>query len=878
MRLSDKNYCTLSSLSKVFGILLICPMLWFCGAKVSDPQATGTRPPLDSQIEIEELSSNSMGGRLFLTQQQSGYKHKRCGMCHSVVDRGILQPFVEQKTDRINPFTGKPFERIEAICTTCHSSLHLAHPVGIIPNPEKVVLPPEAKGFKGEEDCLTCMSCHDWHPTNNNYKYLRWPVTDEEDLNRFCLNCHTGQGIKGEEMVRESNAQKVFRMTGLANSYLKNSKVEKNDYFKGYQGAIFNLANYTQKQTKKAKSNEIEIAKTGYRKTAMLQIDSAKDNKEKQKTTDYQAQPENPESSLELARDTTALMQERVKRNYETGRAYKREGELNNAIIYFRRAIEAGHDFPQIYCELGEIYVLKGWLDEAKSMFQKAIELAPDFAPVYLGLSRLYKANGEYSQAVEVCKTALKLKPNYSPAYYQLGLLYKQDGKLDKAQQMIMQAIDSSDTPYPAAYYELGLFYKQTDLAKAQELFSLTIQHTEHAGAYYELGEIHKRAGDLSSAMDMFSRAVAAGSSDPRPYYELACLYKQQGLIDEAITAYTQATKTDKNFACAYYQLGVIFLENQQLADATKMLSQATKINPDYYEAYFQLAKAYYQQKKSYRAIKLYEKTIAIKQDYAEAFFELGKCYRQLGKLNDSIANLKQVIALRPKHAQAHYLLGDLYKAKGRKTEAEKEFQLAIKFSQPADAALSESISPLNKMIATNKIVTSLDPENVDAFYDLGTAYMAVGQLKEAVTAYLRVIELKPQHWEAHYNLALAYKIQNNWIEATSAIQNVIRMKPDLIDARHALAEILQYQGRWEQAIQEFKQILSHKPASITYRIAQIYYDQWLANKNRDALVQAKEYFNQALKHNPKNIGARNSLQQIEKILTTEDVRDESSD
>ncbi len=872
MRPADRNIDRLSSLLKIISILLLCPLIWFCSGRLTTPQPAITPHPLNAQSQQQRSTTTSMGERLYLTNQQRGYKHKRCGMCNAVVERGILHGFIEQKTTRINPFTDQPFGRIEAICTTCHTGLHLAHPVGIIPNPQKVVLPPEASGFKGEEDRLTCMSCHDWHPTNKNYKYLRWPVAGEEDLNRFCLHCHTKQGIKDKSPMREANTQKAFKLMSSPNSYFKNPLAEKSEYFKGYRGAIFNLTSYTQKQTQKAKTDEIEIARATHRTIATLQVDRAENDQQRQKPINNRDKAKIQESAQGLTKDYTALMSEKVKRNYETGRTYKQAGELNNAIIYFRRAIELNPESSPIYCELGEIYLLKDWFDEAEAMFQKVIGLVPDFAPAYLGLSRVYKAKGEYSSAAEVCKTALRLKPGYGAAYYQLGLLYKQAGKLNEARQMLVKAINSSDAPYPAAYYELGLLYKQTNLAKAQEMFTQAIKQADHADACYELGLLYKQAGDPAGAAKMFSRAVTAKSNNPGAYYELAASYKQQGLIDKAITAYTQATKVDKRFAAAYYQLGVIFSENQQLPDADKMLSQAIKLNPDYYEAYYQLAKVYYQQKKLYRAIKLYEKVIAINHDYVEAYFELGKCYRQLGKTGKGITNLKRVIALYPEHAQAHYLLGDLYKTKGRAAKAEKEFQLAVKLSQSTADTLAESISPLNKEIVTNRIVTQLDPENVDAFFNLGTAYMAAGQLKDAVTAYRRVIDLKPQHWEAHYNIALAYKIQRKWPAATAALRNVIKIKPDLIDAHYALAEILQAQGQWEQAIQEFQQILSHKPATITYCIARIYYNQWLANQKEDNLLQAREYFSQAVKLNPKNIGAHNSLKQIEKLLTEESL------
>ena len=101
-------------------------------------------------------------------------------------------------------------------------------------------------------------------------------------------------------------------------------------------------------------------------------------------------------------------------------------------------------------------------------------------------------------------------------------------------------------------------------------------------------------------------------------------------------------------------------------------------------------------------------------------------------------------------------------------------------------------------------------------------------------------------------------------------MRQVVELKPDFIDARHTLAEILQAQGQWEQAIQQFQAILPHKPAIINYRMGQLYLKQWSVNRQKKDFRQAKEYFNQALKLNPKNVGARNSLEQIQNLLAEE--------
>jgi tetratricopeptide (TPR) repeat protein len=836
-------------LLEMLSLLLLSLLVLDCGGEtkrlippaVTPPVDTQATSPIQPQAQLAQSAPLTIGEQLFSYNQKRKYKHRRCGMCHLDVERGILHRFIEQETDRINPFTGKPFGRVEAICTTCHTSLHLAHPVGIIPDPKKVTLPPEAIGFKGEEDRLTCMSCHDWHPTNTSYKYLRWQVESAEETGRFCLHCHEEKGLVDRKLVKAFKLRQDIKLMSESDPYFKNPQAERSLYFKSHRGAIFNLTTYVQAQIKRAETEETPMVEGGQRGSPLARLAKAGAKREKQTPTGFRA-------------------------NYESARSYKQQGKLNNAIIHFKKAIELKPDFPPIYFELGEVYLANEWPDEAQAMFQQAINLDPNFSPAYVGLGKVYETQGVYSSAAKVYKTALKLDADYGPAYYQLGLLHKRDGRLDEAQAMFEKAIDAHDTDYAAAYYELGLIYKRDNPPKAEEMFAQAIQKADHAGAYYELGLIYKQQGKHSNAGDMFRQAVAAKADNPGAYYELASIYKREGLVDEAISAYTQATKLDRKFAPAYYQLGVIFLENRQLSDAFKMLSQAVKLRPDHHEALYQLAEVYYQQKNFYKAIKLYKQVIAFQDDHVGAYIGLGKCYRQLGKPKEAIANLKRAIAIQPDQAQAHYILATIFKDKGRTAEAEQQFQLALKLSQPESSGPLPSDSLLTDKIALYKIAADLDPENAETFYNLGVAYMAAGQMKEAVAAYRRAIALRPQYEEALYGIALAYKAQNQWPQAVTALQQVIQLKPDFTDARHTLAETLQAQGQWEQAIQQYQRILSQKPV-VAYRIGQIYFNQWLTDKNRNNLEQAQRYFSQALEANPQNAAVREMLQQAENLL-----------
>jgi len=172
---------------------------------------------------------------IFMPYGAWGVGHDECKKCHG--DQFVKSlDIISQKRDIpiINPSTGKPLQRIEALCLDCHGDekykdqlkqlgmfrevdesaeapaatavldelelkpanvgfriidLHQTHPVEIVPRNVKV--PTEAMGFKGQEDQLTCMGCHNHHPSNPNYKYLRWPAGKDNNLNDFCAHCHT---------------------------------------------------------------------------------------------------------------------------------------------------------------------------------------------------------------------------------------------------------------------------------------------------------------------------------------------------------------------------------------------------------------------------------------------------------------------------------------------------------------------------------------------------------------------------------------------------------------------------------------------------------------------------------------------------------------
>lgn len=103
---------------------------------------------------------------------------------------------------------------IASLCLGCHAdpdkggmgilpiSAHTTHPFGSRVNP-KVAKVPEALLRDGIMDCV---SCHDPHPSNTNYKYLRVDTKKGAKMQDFCDVCHPA---KVDSSVNRG-AMKVF--------------------------------------------------------------------------------------------------------------------------------------------------------------------------------------------------------------------------------------------------------------------------------------------------------------------------------------------------------------------------------------------------------------------------------------------------------------------------------------------------------------------------------------------------------------------------------------------------------------------------------------------------------------------------------------------
>ncbi|MBN1913652.1 MAG: tetratricopeptide repeat protein [Candidatus Omnitrophica bacterium] len=84
----------------------------------------------------------------------------------------------------------------------------------------------------------------------------------------------------------------------------------------------------------------------------------------------------------------------------QQGLEAQEEGNIEEALACYQKAIIIDSNFPEAYNDIGIILEAKGQLEQAKYMYLKAVEIAPDYPYSYTNLALLFEAQKDYVQAI----------------------------------------------------------------------------------------------------------------------------------------------------------------------------------------------------------------------------------------------------------------------------------------------------------------------------------------------------------------------------------------------------------------------------------------------------------------------------------------------
>ncbi len=136
-----------------------------------------------------------------------------------------------------------------------------------------------------------------------------------------------------------------------------------------------------------------------------------------------------------------------VRINNNLGNLYNAEGDLETAVMYYEKAIEAEDIFAQPHYNIGVILMNQEDFEGAKAQYLKAIELNPDFYYSYQNLAFIQAKEGNLPGAAETLETLLTIRSNDPAIYYNLALVYAGINRIQEAIDMATKGLEYARNP-----------------------------------------------------------------------------------------------------------------------------------------------------------------------------------------------------------------------------------------------------------------------------------------------------------------------------------------------------------------------------------------------------------------------------------------------
>jgi tetratricopeptide (TPR) repeat protein len=418
--------------------------------------------------------------------------------------------------------------------------------------------------------------------------------------------------------------------------------------------------------------------------------------------------------------------------NALTGKGIDVAGDNNSdaAIVFFDEAIKLDPKNDVAYAKLGAIYDAKGVNDKAVVHYEKAISMNPEYSTLFAPLAMVYYETGDIANADTYLVRAESAGTENADSRFLRGLLLL---KLNKPQDALA-AFDRTlqfDSRFAPAHYYKGQALDQLDRPadSVAAYKASTDLDPKFTPALFDMGVAYYNLGDYNNAALAYETLVKIEPKNYQAHANLASTYRQLERFADANAEYkiaSEGIKTADLFSEWGYCLGKV--NNWETSVAR--LETAREISPTaidnsnlgwaHYNAGNSDAEAKNDEdaKKNFAKAKIYLET-AVQQDpqLDAAYLNLGSTHNKLGEFQLAVNVLKTVLGMRSNWTLATNQLGVGYRG----------------------------LNDLVNAVATFKRVVDLDGTNVIGLFNLGEAYHASGNKKEAKKINDRLKKIDPQ-------------------------------------------------------------------------------------------------------------------------------------
>jgi protein O-mannosyl-transferase len=262
--------------------------------------------------------------------------------------------------------------------------------------------------------------------------------------------------------------------------------------------------------------------------------------------------------------------------------------------------------------------------------------------------------------------------------------------------------------------------------------------------------------------------------------------FSQNYIWRSSVIFYEHILRFSPNSFLARNNLGVQYEMRGELFAAISQYQEAVKLKPERIEAHANLASIYSKMGKFDQA----EKEYAIIQKLTpynkagELQNNIAAFYEKQGDLERALKYYNLALLLDPRLKSARFSAGRLYAQKGDPVKAQ-DLIFASLFGINQDKSQA-SFAVIQDVLKDNNSISCA----FTFYHTLGLRFAQAGLFRQAVASFTNLVELAPEDSDAYFNLGLAYLKSGLKKEAKGALKEALTINPNHLKAKALLLAI----------------------------------------------------------------------------------------
>lgn len=481
-------------------------------------------------------------------------------------------------------------------------------------------------------------------------------------------------------------------------------------------------------------------------------------------------------------------------------------GELDEASALIRELAERNPDHPIVNFNLANMMTRLGKADEAQAALERVVAIDSGNSAAVLQLVDMYQKSGNWAQAAEILEALSQKDPINRDLQRQLGYFHLRAGNSARAEERFRELYKSEPEDKRHRFFLAEALNDLERYDEAETFYrGLVDEEPQDAEFLVSLGLNLMGQRRFDEAADVFRRTLALADLpaglQTLARTQLATVEHFQGKYDQALRSAQEVVHGPRGLNTAAVSLVLdVHRKQKTYAEALTFLEPIVAEHPDDLAVQARLLEFQLRAGKLDRAVETEKKIESLSDNSALVIAQINADVERYARALSILEPMhRSDTAARP----VAFQLGATYERAGRHADAEKIF-LEILDRDPEDAATlnylgymwadrNENLERARTMIDR---AVQLEPKNPAYLDSLGWVYYRMGDLEKAEKYLVEAAEIMPWDPTIQEHVGDLFARQGRHGKAIEHYRIALRLEPPAEDGDKIRTKIAEAERR----------------------------------------------------------------------------------